>query len=103
MNHTRSNVFIALQISEDTRPIIEAIERDNSNAVVNHYPGMVKIDAPGRLVLRRQTVEDITGMDFDLQSCEIKFIYQCAHPPQTPQGQTKERKQKGTTPQKPNT
>lgn len=74
MNHTRSNVFIALQISEDTRPIIEAIERDNSNAVVNHYPGMVKIDAPGRLVLRRQTVEDITGMDFDLQSFQINLI-----------------------------
>lgn len=74
MNHAKSNVFIALQTGEETRAIIEAIERDNTNAVVSHYPGMVKIDAPGRLVLKRQTVEDITGMDFDLQSLQINLI-----------------------------
>jgi phenol/toluene 2-monooxygenase (NADH) P2/A2 len=74
MDQQRSNVFIALQTSEETRPVIEAIERDNHHAIVTHYPGMVKIDAPGRLVLRRQTVEDITGMDFDLQSFQINLI-----------------------------
>ena len=74
MSLTRSNVFIALQTSEDTRPIVEAIERDNELAVCNYYPGMVKIDAPGRLVLKRQTVEDITGMTFDLQSFQINLI-----------------------------
>jgi len=74
MNQIRSNVFIALQINEETRAVIDAIERDNPNAVVNHYPGMVKIDAPGRLVLRRETVEDITGAEFDLQSFQINLI-----------------------------
>ncbi len=65
---------MALQTNDDTRPIIEAIERDNPNAVVHRMPAMVKIDAPGRLVLRRETVEDITGMPFDLQSCQVNLI-----------------------------
>ena len=37
-------------------------------------PAMVKIDAPGRLVLKRKTVEEITGMDFDLQSFQVNLI-----------------------------
>jgi phenol/toluene 2-monooxygenase (NADH) P2/A2 len=70
----KSTVFLALQTNEDTRPIIEAIERDNPHAVVNRYPAMVKIDAPGRLVLRRETVEEILGMEFDLQSFHVNLI-----------------------------
>jgi phenol/toluene 2-monooxygenase (NADH) P2/A2 len=74
MSTVKSNVFLALQTNEDTRPIIEAIERDNPHAVVTRFPAMVKIDAPGRLVLKRETVEDIVGMDFDLQSFHINLI-----------------------------
>lgn len=74
MSKVQSTVFMALQTNEDTRPIIEAIERDNPHAIVNRMPAMVKIDAPGRLVLRRETVEDITGMPFDLQSFQINMI-----------------------------
>ncbi len=74
MSKVQSTVFMALQTNDDTRPIIEAIERDNPNAVVHRMPAMVKIDAPGRLVLRRETVEDITGMPFDLQSCQVNLI-----------------------------
>ncbi len=74
MSKAPSNVFLALQTNDDTRPIIEAIELDNPTAVVNRYPAMVKIDAPGRLVLKRETVEDITGMDFDLQSIHVNLI-----------------------------
>ena len=74
MSNVQSTVFLALQDNEDTRPIIEAIERDNPHAVVNRYPAMVKIDAPGRLVLRRSTVEEIIGVDFDLQSFQVNLI-----------------------------
>ena len=70
----RSTVFLALQTNEDTRPIIEALEADNPEAVVNRMPAMVKIDAPGRLVLKRKTVEELTGMDFDLQSFHVNLI-----------------------------
>ena len=74
MSNVKSTVFLALQTNEETRPIIEAIERDNPEAVVNRMPAMVKIDAPGRLVLRRSTVEEIMGVDFDLQSFHVNLI-----------------------------
>ena len=70
----QSTVFIALQANEDTRPIVEALTRDNPHAVVHHYPAMVKIDAPMRLVLKRATVEDIVGMDWDLQLFNLNLI-----------------------------
>jgi phenol hydroxylase P2 protein len=74
MSNVRSTVFLALQTNEETRPIIEAIERDNPLAVVNRMPAMVKIDAPGRMVLKRATVEEIIGVPFDLQSFHINLI-----------------------------
>ncbi|HHK4245173.1 TPA: MmoB/DmpM family protein [Pseudomonas aeruginosa] len=69
-----STVFIALQANEETRPIIDAIEIDNPEAVVNREPAMVKIDAPGRLVVRRSTIEEQIGRDFDLQELQINLI-----------------------------
>ena len=74
MSQVNSTVFLALQTNEETRPIIEAIELDNPHAVVNRFPAMVKIDAPRRLVLRRETVEDITGMKWDLQSFHVNLV-----------------------------
>lgn len=69
-----STVFIALQANEDTRPIIEAIELDNPQAVVNREPAMVKIDAPNRLVIRKETIEEQIGRSFDLQELQINLI-----------------------------
>ena len=68
------NVFIALQNNPDAQPIIEAIVEDNPAAVVNETPGMVKIDCPGRLVVKRETVEEKIGRDFDLQEMHINLI-----------------------------
>jgi phenol/toluene 2-monooxygenase (NADH) P2/A2 len=69
-----STVFIALQANEDTRPIIEAIAADNPLAIVNRQPAMVKIDAPDRLVIRKETIEDRLGRVFDLQELHINLI-----------------------------
>jgi phenol/toluene 2-monooxygenase (NADH) P2/A2 len=69
-----STVFIALQANEETRPIIEAIEIDNPQAVVNRQPAMVKIDAPNRLVIRKETIEEQIGRAFDLQELHINLI-----------------------------
>ena len=74
MSKVESTVFLAFQANEETRPIIEALELDNPHAIVNRMPAMVKIDAKGKLVLKRETVEDITGMDFDLQSVHVNLI-----------------------------
>ncbi len=74
MNPIQSTVFMALQTNDDTRPIIEALQRDNPDAVVNRLPAMVKIDAPRRLVLKRSTVEEILGADWDLQAINLNLI-----------------------------
>lgn len=69
-----STVFIALQSNDETRPIIEALQQDNPHATVNRLPAMVKIDAPGRMVLRRSTVEEFMGAPWDLQSLGLNLI-----------------------------
>lgn len=69
-----STVFIALQTNEETRPIVDAIVEDNPNAVVNRQPAMVKIDAPDELIIRRETIEEQIGRDYDLQELQVNLI-----------------------------
>ena len=69
-----STVFLVLQTNEETRPIIEAILQDNPGAVVDEQPAMVKINADGRLVVRRETIEELIGRDYDLQELQVNMI-----------------------------
>ena len=69
-----SNVFIAFQKNEESRAIVNAILADNPNAIVNDQPAMVKIDVPTRLVVRKSTIEEEIGRDFDLQEMQIHLI-----------------------------
>jgi len=69
-----STVFIALQTNEDTRQVIEAILQDNPSAVVDEQPAMVKNDAEGKLVVRRETIEELIGRPYDLQEMQIHMI-----------------------------
>ncbi|UCV24280.1 MmoB/DmpM family protein [Ferribacterium limneticum] len=74
-----SKVFIAFQLNEDTRPIIEAVLADNPHAVANESPAMVKIDAEGQLVIKRESIEELIGRDFDLQELQINLITISGH------------------------
>lgn len=74
-----SNVFIAFQTNEETRSIIDAIAEDNPNAIINEQPAMVKIDAPGSLTIKRGTVEEKLGRDFDLQELHVHLITLSGH------------------------
>lgn len=67
-------VFIAFQDNNDTRPIIAAIMADNPKAKLNEMPALVKIDCPGRLVVKRETVEENMGRAFDLRELHINLI-----------------------------
>lgn len=67
-------VFIALQSTDDSRPVIDAIEADNPHATVHRYPAMVKIDAPGRLEINRATIEDLIGRSWDMQELQLGLI-----------------------------
>lgn len=71
---SQQTVFIALQAIEETRPIIEAIEADNPHATVHRFPAMVKIDAPGRLEIRRDSVEERIGRSWDVQELHLGLI-----------------------------
>jgi phenol hydroxylase P2 protein len=74
-----ANAFIAFQKSEETRCIVEAIVEDNPNAIVVDQPAMVKVDVPNRLVIRRATVEEKMGRDFDLQELQVYLITISGH------------------------
>jgi phenol hydroxylase P2 protein len=74
-----SNVFIAFQKNEETRSIVNAIVADNPDAIINEQPAMVKIDVPNRMVIRRSTVEEEMGRDFDLQELHVYLITLTGH------------------------
>ena len=68
------NVFIALQMVDETRPIVEAIEQDNPNAEVDYQPAMVRISAPGKLTIKRETVSELIGRDWEPQEIQLILI-----------------------------
>jgi len=78
-----ANTFIAFQKNEESRCIVEAIVQDNPGAVVQDQPAMVKVDVPQRLVIRRQTVADTLGRDFDLQELQLHLITLSGHVDET--------------------
>jgi phenol hydroxylase P2 protein len=74
-----STVFIAFQTNEDTRPIVESILADNPHASLEEMPAMVKINAEDKLVIRRESIEERIGRDFDLQELQINLITISGH------------------------
>ena len=74
-----SNVFIAFQHNEESRPVIDAIVADNPAAIVVHSPGLVKIDAPDSLTIRRATIEEQTGRPYDLQAIHVNLVTLSGH------------------------
>ena len=73
-NASTNDVSITLQNTEDARPIVEAILADNPGAVVNHVPAMVKIDCPGKLTIKAESVSDRVGRDWDPQELHLSVI-----------------------------
>lgn len=74
-----STVFIAFQTNENTRPIVESILADNPHAVLDEQPAMVKINAEGSLVIKRESIEERIGRDFDLQELQVNLITLSGH------------------------
>ena len=70
----RTPVFIALQTTEVSRSIVDAIVADNPLASVTEYPAMVKIDVPGRLVIRRDSVQERLGRRWEVQELHLDLI-----------------------------
>ena len=72
-------VGVDLQESEQNRAVIEAIEADNAEATVNHMPGMVRVTSPGRLVIRRESVEERLGREWETHEFQLAIISYFGH------------------------
>ncbi len=69
-----SKVYIALQDNEESRYIVEAIEEDNPDATVIYQPAMIRIENEGHLVIKRETVEEMMGRDWEVMALHVNLI-----------------------------
>ena len=67
-------VGIDVQDNDEARPIVEAIERDNPEATIRRMPGMLKVQVPREMVVRRTTVEEILGREWDTNEFQLSII-----------------------------
>lgn len=74
-----SKVFIALQDNDVSRYIVEAIEEDNPNVTVQQMPAMIRVENDHQLVIKRATVEDKLGRDWDVQELHLSLITLCGN------------------------
>jgi len=69
-----SKVYMALQDNEEAHYLVEALEEDNPEATIDYQPAMIRIENEGHLVLKRETVEEKMGRDWDLQSLHVNLV-----------------------------
>ena len=72
-------VGVDLQDSEETRPLLEAIEEDNPEANLLRMPGLVKVQAPRELVIRRETVEQRMGREWETHEFQMNIVSYSGH------------------------
>ena len=69
-----SKVYIALQDNEESHYIVEAIEEDNPDSTVIYQPAMIRIENEGHMVIKRETVEEKMGRDWEVQALHVNLI-----------------------------
>ena len=69
-----SKVYLALQDNEESRYIVEAIEEDIPEVTVIYQPAMIRMEKEGYLVVKRETVEEKMGRDWDVQALHVNLI-----------------------------
>jgi len=67
-------VGIDLQDSEESRALVDAIEEDNPDANLTRIPGIVKIQTPGQLVIKRETVEQRMGREWETHEFQVAIV-----------------------------
>lgn len=74
-----SRVQIAFQDNDESRYIVQAIEEDNPDAIVHFEPAMIRIENEGSLIINRETVSEMMGFDWDVQSIHVNLITLTGH------------------------
>lgn len=72
-------VGVDIQENEENRGVIEAIEADNPDATVRYLPGLVRISAPGRLVINRDSVEERVGREWETHEFQMAIVTYFGH------------------------
>ncbi len=67
-------VSVDLQETEENRALIEAIEADNDDLTIRHVPGLVKLQRPGRLVIKRESVEERLGRSWETHEFQMAIV-----------------------------
>lgn len=67
-------VSVDIQETENNRPLIDAIEADNPDLTIHHMPGIVKLQAPGRLTINRATVEGKLGQTWETGEFQMAIV-----------------------------
>jgi phenol hydroxylase P2 protein len=74
MSATLRQVGIDIQESEENRGLIDAIKADNPELTIRHMPGLVKVQAPGEIVINRKTVEQKLGRDWETGEFQLAIV-----------------------------
>ena len=67
-------VSIDLQESEDNRALIDAIAADNPDLTIRHLPGLIKLQAPGQIVINRDSVEANLGRAWETGEFQLAIV-----------------------------
>ncbi|WAH97610.1 MmoB/DmpM family protein [Arthrobacter sp. MMS18-M83] len=74
MNAAHRQVSIDVQESEENRVLIEAIEADNPEVTIRHLPGLIKLQAPGQIVINRESVEQRLGHEWETGEFQLAIV-----------------------------
>ncbi len=69
-----TKVYIALQDNDVSHYLVEAIEADNPDVTVQYMPAMIRLENEHQLIVKRATVEEKLGRDWDVQELSLSLI-----------------------------
>ena len=72
-------VGVDIQENEANRAVVEAIEADNDDCAVRHMPGMIRLTAPGRLVINQASVEQRLGREWETHEFQLAIVSYFGH------------------------
>jgi phenol/toluene 2-monooxygenase (NADH) P2/A2 len=74
MTGTLRQVGVDIQDAEENRGLVDAIKADNPELTIRHLPGLLKLQAAGRMVINRETVESKLGREWDTGEFQLAIV-----------------------------
>lgn len=74
MTATREVGVDLQEAGEDVRRMVNAIEKDNPGMRVQHLPGLIKVFSPGKLVIKRETIEEELGREWETHEFQLSIV-----------------------------